>query len=1040
MTEQSPAESIFFAALEKGTPEERVAYLDAACGDDANLRQRVERLLAAHPQVGSFLESPVQGEVDAVEARTIPPSADFRSLEDFGNLPGLVETTSYRSPSERVGSVIAGRYKLLETLGQGGMGAVFMAQQTEPVKRLVALKLIKLGMDSRQVLIRFEAERQALALMDHPHIAKVLDAGATDSGRLFFVMELVKGVPITRFCDERQLSPRERLDLFIPVCHAIQHAHQKGVIHRDIKPTNVLVALYDDRPVPKVIDFGVAKAAGSQLTDASLVTGFGAIVGTPEYMSPEQAQLNQLDIDTRSDVYALGILLYELLTGTTPIDKKRLGQDALLEILRVIREEEPPRPSTRLSTSEALASIAATRKTEPAKLAKLMRGELDWIVMKCLEKERSRRYETANGLARDLERYLHDEVVEARPPTAGYRLRKFVRRNKGRVVAGSLLAAMLLLMIGLIAYGAWWADKQSAERRHEQALIAARNNDAIKATLDRVEAALKEGRIDEAGTLLGQADRQMEEQAAADLRARHQQLKRDERTVRELNDIFEERWMISRSDTRLDNTRAKRRYPALFQNYDLAVGREPAAQTVEKIHRSLIRDAISSGVAEWFFVDPKYPGLLAVTDLLDSEPVRAALRAAIVAGDMDLIAKLAKSIDGSKLSPAFAIGLAIHNIGDVSILKAAWTAHPDSFALALTIGSHLFGLDDKLTIDAIGWSRTAVALRPNNPLSHYRLALALDDFGSVGDNPAAVEELRRAIQLAPKFARAHGKLAILLRNGHKNTEALAAAHKAIEFDNKSLHHGHVVILWDLMAKKEYVEAAKVYQRIAAMQSEESLFAQSGPEEGYEGPFAAGAMSAANGDIQIGLIRARRPFEAYRFQLKFGNAQPVLLPPLPDGQPYDTAHYNIAGAAALAGTGQGLDAPPPAERPAIRKHALEWLTSTFYSSKEQAAAFLAWCARSVALIGSPIGHGPLLAASGLLAGSPDLSAERSRDRKVVHERMNQWLNDADLARVRDDDWLAKLPADEREQWRKLWSEVRSLRDRTAPHKAAPPVEK
>ena len=355
------------------------------------------------------------------------------------------------------------------------MGAVFMAQQTQPVKRLVALKLIKLGMDSKQVLARFEAERQALALMDHPNIAKVLDAGATDSGRPFFVMELVKGVPITRFCDERQLSPRQRLELFIPVCQAIQHAHQKGIIHRDIKPTNVLVALYDDRPVPKVIDFGVAKAAGLQLTDASLVTGFGAIVGTPEYMSPEQAQLNQLDIDTRSDVYALGVLLYELLTGTTPIDRKRLGQGALFEILRIIREEEPPRPSTRLSTSDALASIAATRRTEPAKLAKLMRGELDWIVMKCLEKDRSRRYETANGLARDLERYLQDEVVEAQPPTAGYRLRKLIRRNKGRVGVAGLVAAMLFLVIGLIVYGVWWNDRQSAERRHEQALIAAHN-------------------------------------------------------------------------------------------------------------------------------------------------------------------------------------------------------------------------------------------------------------------------------------------------------------------------------------------------------------------------------------------------------------------------------------------------------------------------------------------------------------------------------------------------------------------------------------
>ncbi|MFO0810762.1 MAG: tetratricopeptide repeat protein [Gemmataceae bacterium] len=340
---------------------------------------------------------------------------------------------------------MAGRYKLVEEIGEGGMGAVWMAQQTEPVKRTVAVKLIRPGMDSKAVLARFEAERQALALMDHPNIAKVLDAGATPDSRPFFVMELVKGTPITTFCDDRKLTPRERLELFVPVCQAIQHAHQKGVIHRDIKPSNVLVALYDDRPVPKVIDFGVAKAAGSPLTDRSLMTGFGAVVGTPEYMSPEQAGFNQLDIDTRSDVYALGVLLYELLTGTTPVDRKSLRDAAVLEVLRIVREVEPPRPSAKLSTAEALPTIAANRQTEPAKLTGLLRGELDWVVMKALEKDRARRYETANGLARDVQRYLADEVVEARPPSTAYRVRKFVRRNKGRVTAAALV---LLALVG----------------------------------------------------------------------------------------------------------------------------------------------------------------------------------------------------------------------------------------------------------------------------------------------------------------------------------------------------------------------------------------------------------------------------------------------------------------------------------------------------------------------------------------------------------------------------------------------------------------
>ena len=318
--------------------------------------------------------------------------------------------------------------------------------------------------------------RQALALMDHPNIAKVLDAGSTDTGRPFFVMELVKGVPITRFCDERHLSPRQRLDLFVPVCQAIQHAHQKGIIHRDIKPTNVLVALYDDRPVPKVIDFGVAKAAGFQLTDASLVTGFGAVVGTPEYMSPEQAQLNQLDIDTRSDVYGLGVLLYELLTGTTPIDRKRLAKAALLEILRLIREEEPPRPSTRLSTSDALPSIAAARQTEPAKLTRLVRGELDWIVMKCLEKDRARRYETANALAHDIQRYLADEQVEACPPSSGYRLRKLVRRHRTGVAISVAVASVLLATAVITSWQAFRATRaERAALQARDAEAAARN-------------------------------------------------------------------------------------------------------------------------------------------------------------------------------------------------------------------------------------------------------------------------------------------------------------------------------------------------------------------------------------------------------------------------------------------------------------------------------------------------------------------------------------------------------------------------------------
>ena len=334
-----------------------------------------------------------------------------------------------------------GPYKLVTKIGEGGMGTVWVAEQTEPVRRQVALKVIKPGLEWGQVLSRFQAERQALALMDHPNIAKVFDAGTTLEGRPFFVMELIKGVPIAKFCDEQRLSIHERLRLFLPVCEAIQHAHQKGVIHRDVKPGNILVARYDDQPVPKIIDFGVAKATGLRLTDRTLFTEFGALIGTFEYMSPEQAEFNQLDIDTRSDIYSLGVVLYELLTGTTPLARDAIRQAALDEVLRRIREEEPPWPSTRLTWVGAPASVSAQRKIEPIRLIRLLRGDLDCIVMKALEKDRTRRYETANEFAADIGRYLKDELVVARPPSKIYRFRKLARRNKPAFAAAALVVA-----------------------------------------------------------------------------------------------------------------------------------------------------------------------------------------------------------------------------------------------------------------------------------------------------------------------------------------------------------------------------------------------------------------------------------------------------------------------------------------------------------------------------------------------------------------------------------------------------------------------
>jgi serine/threonine protein kinase/tetratricopeptide (TPR) repeat protein len=421
-------ESVFHAALAIANPQARAAYLDQACAGNLTLRQEVEELLAAHAG-GSPLDRPPAGVALTGAYQPDPGQADLTK------------------PGERIGP-----YKLLEKIGEGGMGEVWVAEQHEPIRRRVALKVIKPGMDSRAVLARFEAERQALAMMDHPHIAKVLDAGTTADRRPYFVMELVKGVPITEFCDARRLTPQQRLELFIPVCQAIQHAHQKGIIHRDIKPTNVLVELHDDRPVSKVIDFGVAKAIGQQLTEKTLYTGFGALVGTPAYMAPEQATFNALDVDTRADVYALGVLLYELLVGTPPFEPERLKLAALDEVLRLVREEEPPRPSTRLSTSQARASIAAVRQTDPTTLTKLVRGELDWVVMKALEKDRTRRYETASALAKDVERYLKDETVEACPPTLGYRVRKFTRKHRMAL----FWTAMVILILGGIAQASAW--------------------------------------------------------------------------------------------------------------------------------------------------------------------------------------------------------------------------------------------------------------------------------------------------------------------------------------------------------------------------------------------------------------------------------------------------------------------------------------------------------------------------------------------------------------------------------------------------------
>jgi tetratricopeptide (TPR) repeat protein/serine/threonine protein kinase len=670
------------------------------------------------------------------------------------------------APPELPGTIV-GSYKLIEQIGEGGMGAVWMAQQTAPVKRLVAVKLIKAGMDSRQVIARFEAERQALALMDHANIARVLDGGTTGAGRPYFVMDLVKGVPITRYCDEHHLTPRQRLELFVPVCQAVQHAHQKGIIHRDLKPSNVLVALYDGKPVPKVIDFGVAKAAGQSLTDKTLVTGFGNIVGTLEYMSPEQAEINQLDIDTRSDIYSLGVLLYELLAGSPPFSRKELEKAGMLEMLRVIREQEPSKPSTKLSTAEGLPTLAANRGTEPAKLTRLVRGELDWIVMKALEKDRNRRYETANGFAMDVQRYLADEPVLACPPSVGYRLRKFVRRNKAALVT----AALILIAITVVAGTIGWIinDRQTqqrmTEREVENAVVEAirleRQSNWAEALswVTRAEGVLAHGGGNE------------------DLRRRVQSLRADLEMVTALEEMRLEREDWKEKDSA---------YEKAFREYGIDVLALDPAEAAKRIQTRGVQDHLTDALYDWLncaWQKPKKDHLWTVLGLADPDEWRNAFRSAVWRGDVETQRQLAAQPEFSRLRPYTAafLGRQFHNRGETSkaleLFLAIQQRYPADFWINSTLAWCYRSMNPPRLDQAIRYYTAAVVLRPRS--RGLRVSLG-ESLSASGSHDEAIAVYRKAIELDPKYAVAYSWLGYALGRQGKLDEAIACWRKASE--------------------------------------------------------------------------------------------------------------------------------------------------------------------------------------------------------------------------------------------------------------------
>jgi serine/threonine protein kinase/tetratricopeptide (TPR) repeat protein len=860
-------ESLFAAALKKANAIERQAYLDDACRGNASLRQRVEQLLAADENGQGILDQGL-GVAAMPQAPPEPPRATDKLFDN--------------------------RYKLRTKLGEGGMGEVWVADQIEPVQRRVALKLIRPGLDSARLLARFDQERQALALMDHPNIAKVLDAGVTTDHTPaggspaipYIVMELIKGNSITEYCDRAKLSPRERLELFIPVCHGVQHAHQKGLIHRDLKPSNILVALYGDRPVPKVIDFGVAKVTGPRLTEQSIFTEVGLLVGTLEYMSPEQAELKNLDVDTRSDIYALGAVLYELLTGTVPFSRKEMHGAGFSELLRFIKEVDPPKPSTRLSRSETLPSVAAVRQTEPRRLIALIRGELDWIVIKCLEKERSRRYETANELATDLQRYLANEPIVAGPPSTTYRLRKFVRRNRGSVLAaGALIAALFVGGAALLAIRAEASRSRAAREARSTAVAVAAAGTARE-------------RIAEAWLLTGEPDRmqQSTDAAVAELRRADESVSGERLSDRtsaqltaarhEVEDVTRHArilvagtvnlWHFANDLTGEDVRRAEADLCARQHQAFAEFGLDPLAPRAEEAARTVaasrLRDPLLGFLLEWqLHADASTKNRL-------GQVVGAARRFSggayerwqglLDRKDVTGLVAFAKSPDALAFSPSLlgALGRDLSATQQFSAglayLRAASDRYPHDPWLHFDLSYACGAVEPPVPHEALRHMAAACALRPESALFHLQLG---DCYATLQAYDLAVRAYLKSIALYPNSARAYEWMGLAL------------------------------------AKKKDEQGA-----IAAFEESSRL----SPDK----PRAIRSRA-------LGLIAMGRPAEAVRTILD-------ALGRFPDwaDNPRLYLRYNAACAAMNCADGKGSSSISPAERQAFRKQALELLAT------------------------------------------------------------------------------------------------------------------